>query len=50
MDDVHLGRAFTFLSKAMREMCTNTDDLRTRWAKQLRVIWVVRGSDIFQMG
>jgi hypothetical protein len=33
MDDVDLARAYTMMSKAVRFMCTNTDDLRSRWVK-----------------
>lgn len=31
MAEEDLGRVFSKLSKAMRVMCTNTDDLRGRW-------------------
>ena len=31
MAEENLGRVFEKLSKAMRGMCTNTDDLRGRW-------------------
>jgi hypothetical protein len=31
MTEENLGRVFTALSKAMRVMCTNTEDLRGRW-------------------
>lgn len=33
MSKADLGRAFIALSKVIRAMCTDTNDLRTRWQK-----------------